>query len=104
MKRTSAPLPLTLQQVTRDREPFGDYLYEIFRGGTLVARYAHDYRGDACWLVFAGGRKEDAPGVRDFLTGGGTQPLRLSDEAARFLEARLTQGAARPVRKRAAKR
>ncbi|MCY1032919.1 hypothetical protein OV207_15720 [Corallococcus sp. BB11-1] len=90
MKRTSAPPPrLTVKQVGHGREPFGDYHYEIFREGTLVARYAHDYRGDGTWIVFVGGRKEASPGVREFLEGGGPQPLRLSDKAVRFLTARL---------------
>ncbi|MBN8232700.1 hypothetical protein JYK02_34800 [Corallococcus macrosporus] len=99
MKRTSAPSPLTIRHATGDRESFGDYRYEIFRGGTRIARYAHDYRGDACWILFEDGRKEDAPGVRDFLTGGGPQPLGLSDEAVRFLTARLTPGLKRPAKR-----
>ena len=53
---------LSIRRVAKEREPFGDYHYEILRGGTPVAH---------------------------FLVGGGPEPLRLSDAALRFLADRL---------------
>lgn len=83
-------LKLSVHQVVREREPFGDYEYEILREGRRVARFFHDYRGDGCWVVFPDGRGEQvSAGVPNFLQGGGGQPLRLTDAALRFLEARL---------------
>jgi hypothetical protein len=83
----------SVQQVVREREPFGDYEYEVRREGVLVARFFHDYRGDGCWVVFPDGRGEEVgAGVPNFLEGGGGQPLRLTDTAVRFLTARLPAG------------
>ncbi|RKH44144.1 hypothetical protein D7V93_36465 [Corallococcus llansteffanensis] len=46
---------LTVKHVTRDHEPFGDDHDEVFREGTLVARFSHDDRGDETRIVFVGG-------------------------------------------------
>ena len=73
------------------REDFGPYRYGIYEDGRLVARYWHDYRGDDHGIEFPDGTSDFWPVGRmtEFVTGGGPQPLGLSDQAIAYLEARL---------------
>lgn len=73
------------------RESFGEYRYLIYRGGTLIARYWHDYRGDEHGLEFLNGKIDMWPVGRmiDFLEGGGPQPIMLSKRAEAFIKERL---------------
>ena len=38
----------------RDAEEFGDYLYEIWRGGERVAEFRHDFRGEEARIRTSG--------------------------------------------------
>ena len=37
---------LEVRYLGRDAEEFGDYLYEIWRGGARIAEFRHDFRGE----------------------------------------------------------
>ena len=73
------------------RESFGNYRYEIFKDGQLVAYLWHDYRGDDYGIEFVGGGGKDWPIGRltNFLAGGGPKPLRLSTKAIEYLDEEL---------------
>ena len=73
------------------RESFGEYRYNIFENGHLVARYWHDHRGDDHGIEFLNGTTEEWPVGRmvEFITGGGPQPLGLSDRAVTYLNKKL---------------
>lgn len=75
------------------RDSFGEYQYNIYEQGRLVARYWHDYRGDDHGIEFINGKKEDWPVGRmvDFITGGGPQPLGLSERAVAYLKSKVGQ-------------
>ncbi len=64
------------------RESFGNYRYEITQNGEVVAEYFHDYRGDEKWLEVRGSTHD----CDNILTGGGPQPLGLSQEAEALLD------------------
>ena len=83
---------LTIKQVAKDPQPFGNYNYEIYNNEILVARYWHDYRGDGQRLILMNGKSEDPPfgSVSDFMTGGGPKPLGLSAAAIAYLTAKLS--------------
>ena len=74
------------------REEFGHYRYRIYKDGRLVAHYWHDYRGDDHGIEFLDGTKEGWPVGRmvEFIGGGGSEPVRLSDRALAYLK---TKGA-----------
>lgn len=74
----------------RTRDSFGNYLYRIYDGKHLVARYWHDFRGDGHGVEFVGGADESCPVgcMTDFIEGGGVEPLRLSARAIAFLDAK----------------
>lgn len=65
----------------RARDPFGHYRYRIYKDGTLVANYWHDYRDDEHGIDFLGGSAPHTPMgcMADFLAGGGSEPLGLSE-------------------------
>lgn len=73
------------------RESFDAYRYNIYENGRLVARYWHDHRGDDHGIEFLNGTTEDWPVGRmvEFITGGGPQPLALSDRAVAYLNNKL---------------
>ncbi|MDY0385086.1 hypothetical protein [Trichlorobacter sp.] len=79
------------QEITRG-ESFGDYRYSIYRDGKLVANYWHDYRGDEHGIIIVGYSQELWPVGRmvDFIEGGGTKPLKLSEKAISYLKTRLS--------------
>lgn len=80
-----------IEHAERQGKPFGDYRYNIFKDGRLVARYWHDYRGDDHGIEFISGESDDLPVFRmvEFLTGGGPQPLGLSERAIAYLNQKL---------------
>jgi hypothetical protein len=82
-----------IKQSGSQRESFGEYRYDIFKDGRLVARYWHDYRGDEHGIEFLGGTIEEWPVGRmiEFITGGGPQPLGLSERAIAYLNEKLSQ-------------
>jgi hypothetical protein len=73
------------------REDFGEYRYNIYQSGRLVARYWHDYRGDDHGIEFLNGTTEEWPVGRmvEFVTGGGPEPLGLSDRAVAYITKKL---------------
>ena len=80
-----------IQQSDQAREAFEEYKYEIFKDEVLVAVYWHDYRGDAHRIQFTNKESIEWPfGVMtDFLTGGGPEPLGLSEKAIEYLDQQL---------------
>ncbi|WOS41259.1 hypothetical protein [Xanthomonas rydalmerensis] len=69
------------------RDAFGSYGYRVYKGNQLVARYWHDYRGDDHGIVFVNGKSLSCPGrMTDFITGGGPEPIALSEQAATYLD------------------
>lgn len=78
-------------QLHTKRDAFGAYQYEIRDGDHVVAFYCHDSRGDEHYIEFADGRKEMWPvgQMKDFLNGGGPQPLKLSAKAIAYLKDKL---------------
>jgi hypothetical protein len=72
------------------RDASGNYIFRIYSNDRLVARYWHDYRGDEHGIEFVTGKKQACPGqVVNFITGGGAQPLALSEQAASYLDREL---------------
>jgi len=82
-----------VKQIDESREQFGPYWYEIFNDDRLVARYWHDFRGDEHGIDFLNGSTDQWPVGRmtDFLTGGGPQPLGLSEAAVVYLKSQLEE-------------
>ena len=72
------------------RDASGNYIYRIYSGNQLVARYWHDYHGDEHGIEFVNGKSQACPGQRaDFITGGGPEPLALTERAATYLDREL---------------
>ena len=72
------------------RDASGNYIYRIYNGTRLVARYWHDYRGDEHGIQFVNGKSQACPGqTAGFIIGGGPQPLALSEQAASYLDREL---------------
>ncbi len=84
-------MKLRVEQISEAREPFGSYRYRILDGDEEVAVFTHNYRGECEWLRTSGGHEEDPPFgmITDFLTGGGPEPLGLTEAARRHVEALL---------------
>lgn len=84
-------MDLSIQHSNKPRASFEEYEYEIFCDGKLVAKYWHDYRGDEHGIRFNNGLTEEWPVGRmtDFITGGGPQPLGLSNKAIAYLKQKL---------------
>lgn len=82
-----------IEQVEYKGESFADYRYNIYKDGCLIARYWHDFRGDYHGIEFANGKTEDNPvgSMVEFITGGGPQPLGLSEKAIAYLDQRLAE-------------
>ncbi|WP_288363300.1 hypothetical protein [uncultured Spongiibacter sp.] len=69
-----------------ERDAIGNYQYEILHGKKVVAKYWHDFRGDAHGIEFVGGKKEGCPGsMINFLSGGGPKPVELTSMAIKYL-------------------
>lgn len=68
------------------RDSFGAYWYEVYRNDHLVAHVWHDYRGSESGIRFVDKRKSTWPfiNVVEFLTGGGSQPLALTEAAEQY--------------------
>ena len=81
----------SVRHVVKEREPFGNYEYEVLDNETVIARYQHDYRGDEAGITFVDGNKRRWPFacVTDVVVGGGPQPLGLSDAAIAWLNENL---------------
>ena len=82
----------SVKQNTTQRESFGNYTYQIFGNGILVATYWHDYRGDEHGIEFVDGSKESWPVGKmiDFLQSGGPNPTKLSSKAIAYLNNKET--------------
>jgi hypothetical protein len=63
-----------------------NYRYAIWLGPRKVGEFGHDFRNDERWLV-VNGRTETV--VVNFLAGGGPQPLVVSNDGVRLLDALL---------------
>ena len=74
------------------RESFANYSYRIYENARLIATYWHDYRGDGHGIDFMGGPSEFCPVGRmtDFIEGGGSQPLSLSNRAVAYIKQKRT--------------
>ena len=66
-----------------EREPFGDYNYDVFLDGKKVAEISHDYRGDDLAIYVAGQRVDLA---WSSFRGGGPEPVELGDYAVGKLD------------------
>ncbi len=84
----------------RSAESFSAHYYDIYCDDRLIAEYWHDYRGDDHGIRFLGRERsypfrsseEDYPlfgRAKDFLEGGGPEPLTLSKRAIAYLEKEL---------------
>ncbi len=94
-----------VERRSRSAERFSAHYYDIYCDDRLVAEYWHDHRGDDHGIRFLGREKaypfrhskEEYPlfgRSRDFLEGGGPEPLRLSDRAIAYLENELNRAGA----------
>ncbi|MBI3677219.1 MAG: hypothetical protein HY243_11465 [Proteobacteria bacterium] len=72
----------TVAQV-RDRDLLGDYVYEISRDGRKVAELSHNHRGEDFFLRLTLG---DWLPVEKILTGGGPEPLKITEPGTKLLE------------------
>jgi hypothetical protein len=81
----------TIQADNDRREDFAEYRYRIFLDGNLVANYWCDFRGDDHGIKFLDGASVSWPvgSVTAFIQGGGSEPLRLTDDAIAFLAERV---------------
>jgi len=82
----------TVRHLNNARKDFGSYGYIISHNGTEVVYFWHNYRGECENItIISSGKTEDTPfGMcSDFLTGGGSLPLGLTDEAEGYLEKAL---------------
>ena len=72
-------------------KPDGPCSYKILCGGSLLAKYWHDSRGDDHGIDFLDGRTARQPvgGMTDFLEGGGPMPVQLTAAAIRYLTTML---------------
>ena len=77
----------TIIQSDNQRDSFGPYWYEIYRNDDLVAHVWHDYRGSESGIDFVDRRGTKWPfiNVTEFLTGGGPDPIDLTDDAVQYL-------------------
>ena len=66
-------------------EPFSNYVFDVLVDGQRVAELGHDYRGDEHWIREPGGEWKALPGR--VLAGGGPEPLELSLEGVRAVQA-----------------
>ena len=69
------------------KEPFSNYLFDVFRDGQKLAELRHDYRGDEHWMRLPGSRWVTAP--ERIIEGGGPEPLVLSTTGVKAMD-RLT--------------
>ena len=77
-----------IKQISKDSESFGNYNYDIYLGTKLVAKYWHDFRGNDHGLYLPNVQKQYSLPCRmtEFMSGGGPNPLVLTDWAMQFLE------------------
>jgi hypothetical protein len=80
-----------IRHAETNREAFSEYRYDIYENGTLVAHYWHDYRGDDHGFEFLDGKAGEPPvlGMVAYVTGGGPQPLKLTELAEAYLNKML---------------
>lgn len=94
-----------IEQRQISAEPFTARYYNIYCDDRLVAEYWHDHRGDDHGIRFLGREttfpfrplKEEYPlfgRTKDFLEGGGPEPLTLTRKAIDYLENELNQSEA----------
>jgi len=83
----------SIRQIDRERKSGADIQFEIFDGDRFVAHYWHDFRLDEHGIRFEDGREDSWPVGRviDFITGGGPQPLELTDAGIGYLAERIAQ-------------
>ena len=80
-----------IERISGDRDSFGNYKYRILENGRLIAHYWHDYRGNEHGIDFINRTNELWPVGRmiEFVEGGGTEPLTLSEKAVAYLNGKL---------------
>jgi hypothetical protein len=80
-----------IKQLKLSGEPFADYQYQILLEGNVVANYWHDFRGDEHWMILANETEVHSPDGKmiEYIKGGGSEPLTLSEKAVNFLNIRL---------------
>ena len=71
----------TIRKAPGERDPFGDYEYEIFLGDEKVAQFSHDFRGEEPTI-----RTADDWRFCVALKGGGGEPLEVTEEGERALD------------------
>ncbi len=78
----------TIELENDKRESVEDYRYRICRDGQLVASYWHDSRGDDHGIRFVDGITKSWPvgNLLEFIQGGGSQPVTLTQAAIAYLE------------------
>lgn len=76
-----------IEQNSDSRDSYGEYIYKIYKGDKLLAKYWHDCRGDEHGIEFINGKKEEWPveSMADFIEGGGQEPLILSERTIKYL-------------------
>jgi hypothetical protein len=92
-RRQPEPISPTAATITKASVPGSAIdIMGLIPSPTLVARYWHDFRGDEHGIEFLDGRSEEWPVGRmvDFVTGGGPEPLGLSDAAVAYLIQKLS--------------
>jgi len=75
-----------------DREQAsGDYHRKIYKDNVLIASYWHDFRGDEYEVTFIHSGIKVEPSFRmvEFIKGGGSEPLELSEIGVEFIESYL---------------
>ena len=80
------------------RDAYGNYVYRIYSGSELIARYWHDYLGDEHGIELTRGGSLSCPGrMIDFLAGGGREPTALSEQAAAYIHEQLHRSTPKPL-------
>ena len=83
--------PVWIAHSSRRRGRFGDYVYDIFLGQRRVGRYGHNYRGDAHWIRFGLGLRQECPlgAVWEFVDADAAGVWRPKPDAEAWLRRRL---------------
>lgn len=78
----------SISRIDEHRRSFSGYRYQIFKDDEPFAIFTHNYRGECENLSLVNDAfSEDPPFgmVHHFLSGGGGQPLELTNEALVYL-------------------
>jgi hypothetical protein len=77
-----------VEYLDRDGPYPQDYRYAIWRGKEKVAEFGHDFRNDERWLIVGSVTKLDSTRLYDIemLTGGGDEPLVVSEAGTKLLD------------------